>query len=258
MPGLHSARHSYPRKGRWHIVQSLFFIFVFSLAVFFFLHSSVFSVKEIRVSGTKQLSPQEVVALADLKKGVNIFKTNLIKAKERIAVHPLVKQVEISREFPATIVIEITERKPIGLIPDRGWFVVVSEDGAYLARVNNLSSINLPIITGVKTGSSGPGQKIADERLKTALDYLKATPLNIRAAVSEINVSDLNNIRMFTIDKAEVRFGDSARINEKIQLYQEVISQNYQSRIQYIDISYKGNPVIKFIEPPEQEKQEQP
>ncbi len=258
MPALQSAKYSNSRRGRWHIVQSLFFIFVFSLAVFFFLHSPVFSVKEITVTGNKQLGQEEVVTLAGLNKGVNIFKANLIQAKDRVAVHPLVMQVEISRDFPSTIIIDITERKAIGLVPDRGWFIVVSEDGCYLARVSSLSSINLPIITGVTPGSVGPGQRIPGEKLKAALDYLNATPLNIRAAISEINVSDLNNIRIFTMDKAEVRFGDTARIKEKIQLYQEVISQQYQESIQYIDISYKGNPVIKFIERPRQEKEQQP
>ncbi|MHB9095123.1 MAG: cell division protein FtsQ/DivIB [Eubacteriales bacterium] len=258
MPSLYSARHSHPKKRRWHIIQSLFFIFVLFLAVFFFLQSSFFRVKDIQIQGNKQLPREEVAALTGLVKGVNIFKANLKEAQNRVALHPIIKQVDISRILPATIVINLTERKPIGLIANPGHFISVSDDGYYLSRVNNLSSLNLPIITGVKILESDPGQELTDEKLKAALDYLLAMPLNIRAAVSEINVSDLNNIRIFTIDKAEVRLGDTGRINDKIKLYREVIGQKYQSRIQYIDISYRGNPVVKLFEPPKQEKQQQP
>lgn len=249
MPSLHSTSHTRPKKRRWHVIQSLFFVFIFSLAVFFFLQSPVFRVKAVEVNGTSQLRRDQITALAGVAKGVNIFKANLKQAQSKVALNPMVKQVEITRHLPATIIINITERKAIGLVPNPGHFTVVGEDGYCLALVNDLASINLPIITGVKAPKAMPGQNINDGKLRAALAYLSAMPLNMRAAVSEINVSDLNNIRMFTIDKAEVRFGDLTRIKEKIKLYQGVIGQKYNSKIQYIDISYKGNPVIKFINP---------
>ncbi|MFA5881028.1 MAG: FtsQ-type POTRA domain-containing protein [Eubacteriales bacterium] len=257
MPSLYAARQSHPKKRRWHVVQSLFFIFVFSLAVFVFLQSSFFRVKAIKVNGNKQFTKAEVVALTGLQQGLNIFKANLKQAEEKAVLHPMVRQVEIIRDLPDTIIINLTERKAIGLVAQNGNFIVMSEDGCYLSKVNNLSNINLPIITGIDLGQAGPGQKVADGKLKTALDYLMTMPENIRAAVSEINVSDLNNIRMFTIDKAEVRFGDAKRIGDKIKLYQEVINQKYQNRIQYMDISYRGSPVVKFIEPKKQDKPQQ-
>lgn len=250
MPSLHSARPSRPQKGRWHVIQSLFFIFIFSLAVFFFLQSSVFRVKEVKVQGNNQLSGEQVVALSGLETGVNIFKANLPQAQSKLALNPIVKQVAITRHLPATIVIDLTERKAIGLMANSGGFIAVGDDGYCLALVNNLASINLPIITGVKPAKTMPGQRINDEKLKAALAYLTAMPLNMRAAVSEINVTDLNNIRMFSIDEAEVRFGDVNRIAEKVKLYQEVTGQKYGKKIHYIDISFKGDPVIKFMDSP--------
>ncbi len=257
MPSLHAAGPSQPKKRRWQVIQSLFFIFVFSLALFVFLQSSFFRVREFRVNGNKQLSREEAVALTGLQEGVNIFKANLPQAAARLALHPMVRQADLSRDLPATVIINLVERKPLALAVRQGSFTVISEDGCCLAKVDDLSRINLPIITGIDPGPAGPGQKIADQRLQPALAYLLAMPENIRAAVSEINVTDLNNIRMFTMDKAEVRLGGEERISEKIKLYQEIINQKYPNRIQYMDISYRGNPVVKFIEPPEQEKQQQ-
>lgn len=255
MAGLHSAGGLPPKKGRWHVIQSLFFIFVFSLSAFFFLQSPFFRVREIQIYGNKQLSSEDITTLAGLSRGINIFKADLKLAAEKTALHPLVKDVEIKRELPAVVIIEITERQSIGLAAGQGEFALISDDGFYLSTVKNLGEINLPIITGVNVSSLGPGQKIPDKRIEPALKYLMHMPVSMRATVSEINVSDLNNIRMYTIDRAEVRFGNDERVEDKINLYREVKSQKYDNDIQYIDISYKGSPVIKFIEPAEQEKQ---
>lgn len=247
MPGFHSARYVQETKARWHILHSLFFIFILVLAIFFFLQSSFFRVKNIEVTGLKQLKKEQVVALSGLAPGVNIFRADLRQAQSKIALNPMVGDVQITRKLPRTILVNITERKPLAIIPDKGSFIIVGDGGYVLARVKNLSSVNLPMLTGLKTAGANPGKIIADEKIQIALKYLLTMSLNLRAAVSEINLTDVNNIRIYTIDGVEVRFGDDTRIADKIKLYGEVIGQNYKNKILYIDISYKGSPVIKFM-----------
>ena len=256
MPSLSSVRKAHSRKRRWHIVQSLFFIFIFALAVFVFFQSPFFMVKEIRITGVKQLGREEVKGLAGLAEGVNIFKADLKQAEGKVALHPMVKKVEMSRDLPDSVIINITERQPVGLIPGQPGYTVIGDDGRCLSVIKNLSTINLPFITGITVKSAVSGQPVSDNKLNAALAYLSAMPDSLKAAVSEINVADLNDIRMFTIDTVEVKFGDDRRIEEKIKLYKEVISQKYRDRIQYIDVSYQGNPVIKFIQQPHDEKQQ--
>ncbi|MDT3700669.1 MAG: FtsQ-type POTRA domain-containing protein [Thermincola sp.] len=247
MPSIHSISHSRPKKRQWQVIQSLFFIFIFSLSAFFFLQSPIFRVRAVEINGNSQLSRDQIMALSGLGKDVNIFKANLKLAQSKVALSPIIKHVEISRHLPATIVIDVTERKAIGLVSNPGQFIAIGDDSYCISLVSSLASINLPIITGVTAFNTLPGQHIQDDHLSAALAYLAAMPLDMRAAVSEINVSDVNNIRVFTIDETEVRLGDITRISDKVELYQEVISQKYNEKIQYVDISYKGNPVIKFF-----------
>ncbi len=246
MPSLYSTSQSHKKSGRWHVIQSLFFIFICCLAIFFFLQSSFFQVKEINVRGNKEFNTKEVVSLSGLSVGINIFKADLRQAESKVAAHPMVRTVQINRDFPARIIIEIKEREPAAVAFSGGNLVVISRDGYCLSRESSPGQANLPIITGAELDSPVPGKEIKGEKMAAALAYLQAMPVNLRAVVSEINVSDLNNIRIYTLDKAEVRFGDTERIAEKITLYQEVIRQKYDNKIEYIDISYKGNPVIKF------------
>lgn len=237
-------------KSGWHLLQSLFFIFILALAAFFFLQSSFFRVNKIEVHNMKQLTREQIVSLSGLTPGVNIFKADLKQAQSKIALNPMVSSVEITRKLPRTIVVNVTERKSLALIPDKGSFIIVGEDGFCLATTKNLNTVNMPLITGLTPKGSVPGKKISDEKIKTALDYLLTMSLNLRASISEINLTDLNNVRVYMIDGTEIRFGDDSRIADKMKLYEEVIGQNYKNKIQYIDISYEGNPVIKFVGTP--------
>ena len=50
-----------------------------------------------------------------MKTGQNLISIDKGEIKKRILVHPLVKDVEIKRNLPTTLEIEIKEREPIGL-----------------------------------------------------------------------------------------------------------------------------------------------
>ena len=172
MPSLYSTSHYHKKSGRWHIIQSLFFIFICCLAVFFFLQSSFFRVREIAVRGNKGFNAAEVVSLSGLSGGVNIFKANLKQAESKVAMHPVIQKVQIFRDFPAAIIIEIKERQEAALVFSGDSFAVISSDGYCLAKESSLGRTNLPIISGAEVGLLAPGQKVAGEKLAAALDYL--------------------------------------------------------------------------------------
>lgn len=224
------------------------FVLLSALAIFMFMHSAFFAVTQIRVQGLKQLKNHEIVKISGLNAGLNIFKANLKDAEDKIRLLPLVKDVQIKRRLPSTLEVIITERAALGLVSGRGEFLQVDGEGVLLDGTADLSKVNLPIITGAPAKKTAPGEKVESEEILAALSFLKEMPVNILATISEINVQDSNNIKFYTLDGAEVRVGNTERIADKIRLYEEVVSRNYSRRVQYIDISYKGRPVIKFIE----------
>lgn len=224
------------------------FVLLAVLAMFMFMQSAFFAVTQIKVVGTRQLNTQEVQKISGLNPGINIFKANLPEATGKIRLHPLIETVEISRRFPSRLEIHVTERTAVGLIAGRGEFLQVDGSGVFLAKSSNMGKVNLPIITGITVPKTAPGEKIGGEEIQAALVYLKNMPIKLTAVISEINVRDLNNIKLFTIDGAEVRVGNTERVTDKIRLYEEVAGRKYDRRIQYIDISYNGRPVIKLIE----------
>ncbi|MGH9897104.1 MAG: cell division protein FtsQ/DivIB, partial [bacterium] len=81
-----------------------------------FLDHSYFSVREIKVIGGSRVGGSEIVALAGLSHGMNVWKINARAIEAKVKGHPWVRQVIVRREFPHRVVIEVEERVPKGIV----------------------------------------------------------------------------------------------------------------------------------------------
>lgn len=237
------------RKRKHAFFQSLFFMVIIILALFFLLQSPLFNIKSLSVKGNELLSSEDVIKLAGINPGINIFKANLSNAEQKVKMNPLVKKVSISRELPNGVEILIVERKPVGLIPDKNGFIEVDKDGVYLAVVDYLDKNDFPIITGDKPLKGGPGDKVATEKIMAAISYIVAIPSDVKNTVEEIHVQDLNQITIYTQDRFQVRLGGTDKIEEKAVLYKALIKQTGGEKIDYIDIADIDHPAKKLITP---------
>lgn len=251
MPTLTNLRvpNKVPRRRKHAFFQSLFFMVIIILALFFLLQSTFFNISTMSVEGNKLLATQDILKLTGINPGTNIFKANLSTAEEKIKMNPLVKEVTLNRKLPNKVVVSITERKPVGLIPDKNRFIEVDSEGVFLGTLNNLSKVNLPIITGDNAIKGQPGDKIATDKIMAAISYVIAIPRDVKDTVAEIHVQDMNQITIYTLDRFQVRLGGTDKIKEKALLYQALIKQSGGEKIEYIDIADVDHPAKKLIIP---------
>lgn len=239
-----------PRRKKHGYLQSLFFIVILTIAVFFLLQSSFFNINKISVIGNQQLESGDIVKVSGLALGQNIFKANLSKAEKNITLNPLIKNVHLKRKLPNEIELEVNERQAVALIADKNQFLELDKDGIYLSSTKNITKVNYPIITGDKVLSGKPGDKIASEKITTAIKYINALPEDVRSTILEINVQDKNRIIMYNLDKYQVRLGGSDKIEEKARLYRDLIkNQDKNEKLQYIDLADVDHPAIKPVTP---------
>jgi cell division septal protein FtsQ len=78
--------------------------------------SAYFSVSEIQVRGGEKFGGNEIVTLAGLNHGMNIWRVEPVTIEQKVAKHPWVRRVLVRREFPRRVVIEIEERTPKAII----------------------------------------------------------------------------------------------------------------------------------------------
>lgn len=229
-------------------MQSIFFIVVFCTAAYVLARSSVFEVREIRVSGNSAVPRERLVSVSGINPGENIFKLDLKASAEKLKTIPAIKSVEMSRKLPTAVEIKVSERRPVALLPVEAGFIQVDEEGIYLQK-GDIAANQLPVVTGVKFSLPEPGGRVKSDTLDAVLEVVKGIPQGLLPVLSEVNM-DGDQAVAYTMDGIQCRLGTPTDLQQKGEVFMKVLDELKVKgkRIEYIDLSYKGSPVVKYVE----------
>lgn len=236
------------KKANTALFYSSLFIILFGVAAVFFLRSSIFTIKSVKVEGVKIIQASEIERLAAGAPGQNLLLFDQDSLSRRIALHPLVSKVSFVREFPSTLVIKVSERTPSALVLVGKGAVEVDSQGVFLRRLESWPQVDYPVITGVTVSdASGPGQKIDDPLLAAALNLLGQAPAELLPLIGEVHVNQIQQLTLFLTSGVEVRLGQAADWMDKLKaLYTLLTDKDYRSiehGVRYIDFT-AAKPVI--------------
>lgn len=97
-----------------------------------FTFTPVFGADEIRVEGARHLSDIEVISLAGIELGDNVFHLAAEAAEAGLLESPWISSATVERDLPATVVIHIQEREAVGVV-DLDGPTAVAADGVLLS-----------------------------------------------------------------------------------------------------------------------------
>jgi len=229
-------------------MKKMFLFLLMVSALYFLFHSEIFNIDSFSVKGNDLLSREEIIETAGAKKGTNIFNVNLREMEEKIELHPVIKNAEVKRVFPNSLSIEVQEHKPSAVIAARGGFMLLDKEGYLIEKVEKISHIDLPVITGVDVKKNVvPGDIISNKKLDPALKVLASTePDDLRFA-AEIDVKNPVCINLYTYSGIKIILGDAEKIGEKIETAKKILSQ-LDRQVEYIDLRYPKSPVVKYFD----------
>lgn len=121
-------------RPRWLTIIVLMTLLAGGAAAVGVLNSPLMEIRSVTVVGAQRVSPDAIAQLAALR-GENILLADLAAARERILQQPLVKDASLSREWPNTIHVTITERTPWVRWEVNGEVWAVDRDGVVLEGV---------------------------------------------------------------------------------------------------------------------------
>ncbi len=187
------------------------------------LKNPEYNIAELQVQTDGALSPETVLAAADLHKGANIFLVSLSRAQARVEAIPQVEKAQITRQLPSRILIQINERKPVAWIaPEHGAASraeVTASKQSFVTDAHGLlwqprkllpPDYFLPIIRNYSGGPRADGQESDGDEIKAALDLLRAeqdSPLAARFQIQEIDLAKHFGIVATDRDGLQVLFG---------------------------------------------------
>jgi len=238
------------RKQKFRIVLLLFTALI---SVYLFLHSSIFRIRSIEVSGNNRVNSEEVLALAGLAAGTNIFAFEESSVIKTLELHPIIKNVEVKRKLNMSVAIQVVERQVWAIIPYGELFLCIDDQGVCFDKLNMTPIDNCPLIT-LQTPPEyvSLGQAVNIQATNMISQVWNAIPAEQRPYISEFHyVNDDGTLKIYTVKGTEVRFGNLERLDEKAKTFAQVIQLendlNKQGRdvLEYVDIRFKGEPVVK-------------
>ncbi len=171
------------------------------LAVTYLFSSPHFAIKKVEFSPTVHVERSELVRLAGLKPGINIFRLSPGHIARRLKRHPWIRSASVSRILPDKLRIRVTEREARGAVlftqksgrcapgqPCRETpFYLVDEQGEVFKRAEPAELEGKIIITGLLRSQyigdpHGTGRRL--KRALTLFDSYRSNPA--RPELSEL------------------------------------------------------------------------
>lgn len=153
--------------------------------------------KLVVVRGCKELTEQEVLKMAGIKRGVNIMAVNTRLVADRVKANPWVKEVHVGREYPSRIVIDVKERTALAIMKRGEDFYLVDEKGEPFKKFTMGDDVNLPVLTGFSKEEKGSPALLSQAFF--LIDYLKKNPgVASLDSISEIHSDERLGLTVFT------------------------------------------------------------
>src|SRR5260370_2792666 len=168
----------------------------------FFIDNPDYKLSKIEVQTDGTLQREQILSVADLHEGENIFRVNLARVHEHLQDLPQVDQVEIVRKLPAEIDIRIVERRPIAWITTEKQIAdPFASDAAFLVDARGVlmkekkllpEYLGLPLILSCASESLEAGKTVASLQAKAALELLRLSTrsfMQTRFQIPDISLS---------------------------------------------------------------------
>ncbi len=242
------------RKRKKRSGKSIFKFLVLCLSVvvafYYFLHSSLFFIEDISVSGNRFVPTEEIIALAGINTGNNIFEFSSKASEKAIEIIPRVKEAMIKRHFPNKVKINIVERTPWAYVVHDNGILLIDAEGICLDKMDTMKETSLPVISLANMPPAiKEGQQVNQTAINLVRSFCEVLPVDLLQQISEYHYLELEQMIVYTLDGTEVRLGGTDRLEEKISLWQRVIKmqneKGSQGSLEYIDLRFKGQPVIQ-------------
>ena len=113
-----------------------------------------FKSRHVKIEGGQRLNNNQIIAVAQVKKGVNILAVNLAMTRKRLLAHPWIAEAEVRREIPSGLHIRVYEHKPLAIVElDRKY--VLNEKGQVFKQWTSGDPANLPLVRGLELSDIG-------------------------------------------------------------------------------------------------------
>ena len=207
------------RRERRNVLAWVVAAAILCLVVWVLLANVVFVVRDVQVVGAGEVSQTDVRHLSGIRLGSRMFGLNEKKVHANVESDGRLAFVGLEKRLPSTVVLTVRPRSMDALILLGGKIVALDSDAYVIRTLEQLPDKRVPYVTGIKAAYYAPGRQLdtADGRclaMKAVLEAAKAQ--GATAYISELDVSNIADMRVISRTGMSVLLGDSKDMSAKI------------------------------------------
>ena len=230
----------------------------------FFFENPEYQLKTIEVQTDGTLQRDQILEVADLHEGENIFKINLARVHDRIQQLPQVDDVQVVRKLSGEIDIRVVERKPVAwLTSEKEFSDPFVSDAAFLVDARGVlmkqkkllpEYLGLPLILGCSSESLEAGKIVESSEAKTALELLRLSVrsfMQTRFQIRDIDVSKGYCLLVTDKNHTRITFGLND-LEQQLQRLEQflVYSDDSKQELETVNLLVQRNIPVTFTRPP--------
>lgn len=242
------------RKRKTRKNKIFFFIFA-GILVFgaYLLSLPIWEIKDVAVNGTKLLSAEEIKALAGIPLSENLFFTSFSRARGNLSKITVIENFKIYRIPPGTVLINIKERKPLAAVVFPNKSVIIDKEGYILNRNPKISfnipnEVDLPVISGISEEKILKDERIEERAAEVVSNIIFKLSYFLESRRLQLELGGLEKVSFLLDDLLRVKVGSAKDIKRKMEVFEALLPviAGKWSRVEYVDVRYPDNPVIKY------------
>jgi cell division protein FtsQ len=210
-------------------------------------------VVNIRTAGNDIVTSEEIIRLAAIPKDSKLFDVDLYAAQKRVRDNTFMREVEVTRDVPDGITIEVVERLPIAALA-AGGMLYVDDSGMVLPGVRSDRVFDLPMITGTLSDADRvPGTRLQSGGAREALHViLMAQRISdeFYHRISEVHIRPDQQLLLYTSEFAVPVVLGRENTAEKLVKFEgfwkDIVSHRGAQDLQYVDLRFTDQVVVRW------------
>lgn len=201
-------------------------------AVWLFFFSSHLAVRSVEVAGADRLGAEQVRTVAEVEQGEPLARVDVADVRARLQALADVRSAEVTRTWPDTVTITVTERIPVAVVEIGGQLRGLDVEGVVFREFRSPPP-DLPLVqTPPDTGR---------DALLEAAAVVSALPPDLTRRVDHVEVATVDQISLALRDGRTVLWGSAEESGAKAEVVTVLLEQPGST----YDVSVPGQPTVR-------------
>jgi cell division protein FtsQ len=177
------------------------------------LESRFFVVRGVQVSGTHLVTPAQVRSAADIPAGLPLIRVNDAVVAHRVEQLRQVQSARVTRDWPDTVAISVTERVPALAVPVSQGYDLIDQDGVVVESVSE-QPLDMPILD-LPAGPAQPAALRGNPAVHAAAVVVRELPRYLARKLVSVQAPSATEVTLRLSGGVSIVWGGTDRAAEK-------------------------------------------